>query len=115
MIFRGFYIFLSVLSPLSQHFYIPVPQRQEFEMAITSLPVEMMSTICSHLQLCGWQAFRLPCRALHSTSIESFSKRYFRTINFAVISDSFCELEALPNSNGIREEAHSSMHSKLEA
>jgi hypothetical protein len=73
-------------------------------MSITSLPVEVMSSICSHLQLSDCQALRLSCRALHSISIKGFSKQYFnKSIYFIVTSDSFGELEALARTDGVRE------------
>ena len=73
-------------------------------MSITSLPVEVMSSICSHLQLSDGQALRLSCRALHSISIEGFHKQYFdKSIYFTVTSDSFRQLEALARTDGVRE------------
>lgn len=73
-------------------------------MSITSLPLEVISKICSHLQLSDWQALRLSCHELYTISLEAFSSRYLKSIRFLVTSDSLRELEALAKTDGIREQ-----------
>ncbi|KAJ5769686.1 hypothetical protein N7520_004245 [Penicillium odoratum] len=75
-------------------------------MSITALPVELMSKVCSHLQLSEWQELRLSCRALYKSSLAGFTGRFFKRIHFIVTSDSLGELEALAKTDGIRERIH---------
>ena len=72
-------------------------------MSITSLLVEVMSTVCSFLQLSEWRALRLSCRAIHRISLEGLCIRYLKSICFIGTSDSLGELEALAETDGIRE------------
>lgn len=71
-------------------------------MSITSLPVEVMSIICSHLQLLERKMLRLSCRTLCRMSSEDFFDRYFESIYFIVTSDSLSRLEDLAQSDDIR-------------
>ncbi|KAJ5956132.1 hypothetical protein N7501_010411 [Penicillium viridicatum] len=71
-------------------------------MSITSLPTEVISIICSHLQLPEGEMLRLSCRVLYERSLDHFSDRYFKSIRFIVTSDSLRELEDLASSNDIR-------------
>lgn len=71
-------------------------------MSITSLPAEVMSIICSHLQLFERKMLRLSCCSLCRTSSEDFFDRYFKRIYFIVTSDSLSRLEDLAQSYDIR-------------
>ncbi|KAJ5515745.1 hypothetical protein N7527_007305 [Penicillium freii] len=71
-------------------------------MSITSLPTEVISIICSHLQLPEGEMLRLSCRVLYERSLDHFSDRYFKSIRFIVTSDSLRELEDLAGSDDIR-------------
>ncbi|CAG7921966.1 unnamed protein product [Penicillium olsonii] len=72
-------------------------------MSIAALPVELISKICDHLNFQEWVALRLSCRALHKSSQEYFAKTFYRKICFIATSESLHELEALSNSNNLRE------------
>lgn len=67
------------------------------------LPVEVMSTVCSFLQLSEWRALRLSCRAIHRISLEGFCIWYLKSICFIATNDSLRELEALAETDSIRE------------
>ncbi|KAJ6127885.1 hypothetical protein N7471_009102 [Penicillium samsonianum] len=72
-------------------------------MSIASLPVELISKICNHLDPQQWVALRLSCRALYENSLENFAETYYKNIRFIVTSESLHELEELSKSNGLRE------------
>ncbi|KAJ5794879.1 hypothetical protein N7457_001478 [Penicillium paradoxum] len=72
-------------------------------MLITNLAVELLSQICSYLELSDWQALRLSCPALYANSLEAFSDRYFKSIRFMVTSDSLLELEEISRSDTFRD------------
>ncbi|CAG8116733.1 unnamed protein product [Penicillium olsonii] len=72
-------------------------------MSIAALPVELLSKICVHLNFQEWVALRLSCRALHKSSQEYFAKTFYRKICYIATSESLHELEALSNSNDLRE------------
>ncbi|KAJ5785562.1 uncharacterized protein N7503_010774 [Penicillium pulvis] len=72
-------------------------------MSIASLPVELTSEICKHLDIQQWAALRLSCRALYEHSLENFAETYYKSIRFIVTSESLHELEKLSKSNGLRE------------
>ncbi|CAI7639624.1 unnamed protein product [Penicillium bialowiezense] len=72
-------------------------------MSIAALPVELISKICNHLDFPQLVALRLSCRALYKNSLENFAKTFYRKVRFIVTSESLRELEALSNSNGLRE------------
>lgn len=73
------------------------------EMTILSLPVELISQICNHLDIQQWFALRLSCRALYERSLEDFAENYYKKIRFIVSSESLHELEELSRSDGLRE------------
>ncbi|KAJ5660139.1 hypothetical protein N7507_006590 [Penicillium longicatenatum] len=75
-------------------------------MSITALPVELMSKVCSYLQPSEWQELRLSCRTLYKSSFAGFTGCFFERIHFIVTSDSLGELEALAETDGIRERVH---------
>ncbi|KAJ5154506.1 uncharacterized protein N7500_009945 [Penicillium coprophilum] len=70
---------------------------------IATLPVELISKICDHLDFQQLVALRLSCRALYQNSLENFAKTFYRKICFIATSESLHELEALSNSNDLRE------------
>jgi hypothetical protein len=72
-------------------------------MSIAALPVELISKICDHLDFQQLVALRLSCRALYKSSLENFAKTFYRKICFIATSESLHELEALSNSNDLRE------------
>lgn len=72
-------------------------------MSIASLPVELISKICNHLDPQQWVALRLSCRALYENSLENFAETYYKSIRFIVTSESLHELEELSKSTGLRE------------
>lgn len=72
-------------------------------MSIASLPVELISKICNHLDPQQWVDLRLSCRALYENSLENFAETYYKNIRFIVTSESLHELEELSKSNGLRE------------
>lgn len=71
-------------------------------MSVKSLPVEVMSIICSHVQILERKMLRLRCRTLCTTSSGAFFDRYFKSIHFMVTSDSLGRLEDLAQSDEIR-------------
>ncbi|KAJ5261227.1 hypothetical protein N7478_011822 [Penicillium angulare] len=71
--------------------------------SIASLPVELISEICNHLDLQQWFHLRLSCRALYNSSLESFAETYYKKIRFIVTSESLHRLEELSKSNVLRE------------
>ncbi|KAJ5525066.1 hypothetical protein N7494_011716 [Penicillium frequentans] len=72
-------------------------------MSIASLPVELISKICNHLDIQQWAALRLSCRAFYENSLEKFAETYYKSIRFIVTSESLHELEKISKSNGLRE------------
>ncbi|KAJ5396653.1 hypothetical protein N7509_004766 [Penicillium cosmopolitanum] len=71
-------------------------------MSITTLPVELVTRVCSYLELPGWAALRLTCTWLYFSSSDAFTDRYFTSIRFIATSDSLRELEALALSKTIQ-------------
>jgi hypothetical protein len=67
------------------------------QMPITSLPVELISEVCSYLQLSELQALRLTCRNLYQVSLDAFSDRYFRSIRFLATNGGLRDLEYQPS------------------
>ncbi|KAJ5806527.1 uncharacterized protein N7503_004129 [Penicillium pulvis] len=70
---------------------------------LTSLPLELLSTICSNLQLSDWKALRLSNHALYEITLDKFANRYFKKIQFIATSESLRELEGLAESDAICE------------
>lgn len=70
---------------------------------LASLPLELLLTICSNLQLSDWKALRLSNHALYEVTFDKFTNRYFKKIQFIATSESLRELEDLAQSDAICE------------
>ncbi|KAJ5965460.1 hypothetical protein N7481_012174 [Penicillium waksmanii] len=71
-------------------------------MSITTLPVELVTRVCSYLERPEWAALRLTCTWLYFSSLDAFTDRYFRSIRFIATSDSLRELEDLASNKTIQ-------------
>ncbi|PWY91948.1 hypothetical protein BO94DRAFT_544640 [Aspergillus sclerotioniger CBS 115572] len=64
-------------------------------MPLLTLPTEIVSIICSHLDPSHLCALRLTCRDLYSLSLEAFSDGAFKSISFLVTTDSLQRLQKI--------------------
>lgn len=71
-------------------------------MSVTTLPIELVTRVCSYLERPEWAALRLTSSWLYFSSLDAFTDRYFRSIRFIATSDSLRELEALASNKTIQ-------------
>ncbi|KAJ6095763.1 hypothetical protein N7486_006509 [Penicillium sp. IBT 16267x] len=71
-------------------------------MSITRIPTELVSEICSYLELSDWCTLRTTRSPLYIKSWEEFAKRYFRSICISVKSDGLHRLEELAADDSLR-------------
>ncbi|PYI11312.1 hypothetical protein BO78DRAFT_413789 [Aspergillus sclerotiicarbonarius CBS 121057] len=64
-------------------------------MSLPTLPTELVSIICSHLDQAHRGALRLACRDLYCKSLEAFADCAFKNISFLVTTDSLGRLRKI--------------------
>ncbi|GLA40636.1 hypothetical protein AnigIFM63309_008470 [Aspergillus niger] len=76
-------------------------------MPIRSLPVELVTEICTHLGLPALHALRLTCRSLFITTADTCRRRTFRNICVLLTTDGLHRLSELSMQEGICEHVES--------
>ncbi|GKZ71026.1 hypothetical protein AnigIFM50267_006700 [Aspergillus niger] len=76
-------------------------------MPIMSLPVELVTEICTHLGLPALHALRLTCRSLFITTADTCRRRAFRSICVLLTTDRLHRLSELSMQGGICEHVES--------
>lgn len=71
-------------------------------MSITVLPTEIVRYICNYLELRDWCAVRATCNAVYTKSLDTFAKRYSRSVGFIITHHGLSRLEELASNDAFR-------------
>lgn len=71
-------------------------------MSITTLPAELLTNICVHLDLTDWCAVRLTCKTLFTGSLAAFANQYYKCISVLVTSNGLHRLEEIATHDILR-------------
>ncbi|GCB24991.1 hypothetical protein AAWM_07876 [Aspergillus awamori] len=72
-------------------------------MSIISLPVELLTRICEHLEPQEWGALRITCHQIYGNTLEAYATRYFKSLSLLLTRDSLGHLVDVAASETLRD------------
>ncbi|PWY74259.1 hypothetical protein BO83DRAFT_360517 [Aspergillus eucalypticola CBS 122712] len=72
-------------------------------MSILSLPLEILTCICEHLEPQEWGALRITCHQIYANTLEAYATRYFKSLSLLLTRDSLDHLEEVAASEALRD------------